>query len=335
VTAKRALAIDFHCHAVCHAADELMASQARSGIETSLRHASADTVAINLRNRDALDAKLTTAEARLADMEKSRVDIQVISPTPRQYFYSAEAELGLALAQLINDDVARLVAAKPDRFAGLGTVPLQEPRLAVRELRRAVGELGLRGIEIGTHVDGRELDDASLEVFYRAAEELDVVLFMHPSGFSEGRRLSRYYLNNVIGNPLESTIALGHLIFGGVLERHPALKLCVAHGGGFLPSYPGRFEHAFASRAECSKQAPRPPGDYLRRVHFDTLVFDPGHLKHLVDTYGAERLLMGSDYPYDMGEADPVAFIESVAGLDDEARRLLLGGNAARLLKLA
>jgi aminocarboxymuconate-semialdehyde decarboxylase len=331
---NRPRTIDFHCHTVCHAADELVRAT-RAEAESALgKHASAETQAIIRQNREVLDDRLTGAEARLADMEKAGVDIQVVSPTPRQFFYSAESELGLRLSQMINEDVASLVSCAPDRFVGLGTVPLQEPRLAVQELRRAVRELGLKGVEIGTHVGDRELDDPFLEPFYREAEELGAVLFMHPSGFSDGRRLSRFYLNNIIGNPLESTIALSHLILGGVLERHDSLKLCVAHGGGFLASYAGRTNHAWHARKDTSAGSPRPPGEYLKRVYFDTLLFDPRQLSHLVEMYGEDRLLMGSDYPYDMGETDPVAFVRAATGLSEQALQKILGGNAAQLLGL-
>jgi aminocarboxymuconate-semialdehyde decarboxylase len=203
--------------------------------------------------------------------------------------------------------------------------------MAITEMRRAVQDCGLRGIEIGTNVGGRDLADPALRPFFAAAEELGVLLFMHPLGFSQGERLSDQYLNNLIGNPLESTIALSHLIFGGVLDAHPGLKLCVAHGGGFLPAYCGRMDHAFSSREDCRQHITREPSSYLRQVSFDSVVFDRAQLDFLINTYGADRICMGSDYPFDMGEPDPVGFLDRLEGTD---RAKVLGLNAAALLNL-
>jgi aminocarboxymuconate-semialdehyde decarboxylase len=199
-------------------------------------------------------------------------------------------------------------------------------------MKRCVDELGLRGIEISSNVAGRELADPIFRPFFAAAEALGVLLFMHPLGFTHGQRLSEHYLNNLVGNPLESTVAVSHLIFGGVLERHPGLKLCVAHGGGYLPTYWGRMDHAWRDRDDCRQAIKQPPSEYLRRLYFDTVVFDRRHLEFLLKIYGAEKLLMGTDYPFDMAEPDPLALH---AALDPASREQILGGNAARLLGLA
>jgi aminocarboxymuconate-semialdehyde decarboxylase len=198
-------------------------------------------------------------------------------------------------------------------------------------MKRCVNDLGMRGIEISSHVAGRELAEPEFRPFFAAAEELDVLLFMHPLGFTHGQRLSEHYFNNLIGNPIESTLAVAHLIFGGVLDRYPGLKLCVAHGGGYLPTYWGRMDHAWRARADCRQHISKPPSEYLRQIYFDTLVFDRRQLEFLLETYGAEHLLMGTDYPFDMAEPDPVGFH---GGLDEIDRAKILGGNAARLLKL-
>ena len=198
-------------------------------------------------------------------------------------------------------------------------------------MRRCVNELGLRGIEINSHVNGRELADPEFRPFFAAAEELGIVVFLHPLGFTHGQRLTEHYLNNIIGNPLESTIALSHLIFGGVLDAHPGLKLCVAHGGGFLSGYWGRMDHAYRAREDCRVNIGREPSSYLRQVWFDTLVFDKDELDCLVRTHPVDKLCLGTDYPFDMSEPDPVGFHDR---LPDDVRGKIMGGNAAALLGL-
>jgi aminocarboxymuconate-semialdehyde decarboxylase len=213
----------------------------------------------------------------------------------------------------------------------MGTVPLQDTDMAVAELKRCVNELGMRGIEIGTNVDGSELADERLRPFFAAAEDLGLLVFMHPLGFSHGQRLAKHYLDNILGNPIESAIALSHLIFSGVLDAHPALKLLVAHGGGYLPGYWGRMDHAFRAREDCRRHIDREPSSYLREVFLDTLVFDAAQLDFLVRTHGADKLCLGSDYPFDMAEPDPVPFHD---GLDEADKAAILGLNAAALLGL-
>jgi len=286
---------------------------------------------VNRQQFRQIGPKLNDIDERIADMDRLGVDVQAISPVPPQMYYSVEPDLGRQAARLVNDGIAAAVARHPERLVGMGTVPLQAPELAVQEMKRCVNELGLRGIEISSHVAGAELADPRFRPFFAAAAEMDVLLFMHPLGFTHGQRLTEHYFNNLIGNPLESAVAVGHLIFGGVLDQCPGLKLCVAHGGGYLPTYWGRMDHAWRARADCRQHISKPPSGYLRQLYFDTLVFDREHLRFLVETYGAEHLLMGTDYPFDMSEPDPVAFH---AGLDASQRQKILGGNAARLLKL-
>jgi len=268
-------------------------------------------------------------------MDVMGIDMQAISPAPVQMYYWTEPDLGLATARAVNDNIADLVARHPDRFVGLGTVPFQAPELAVRELERLVHSLGMRGIEISSNVDGTDFSDPKFRPVFAKCEELGVLLFMHPSGFTEGRRFGDHYFSNVIGIPLESTIAVHHLIFGGVLDAYPGLKIVVAHGGGYLPAYSGRIDHAASARPDCCEHIKEDPTAYLKRLHFDTMVFTHHQLEYLVGQYGADHVLMGTDYPYDMGEIDPIGFVESAAALDDEQRRRIFGGNAARLLGIA
>jgi aminocarboxymuconate-semialdehyde decarboxylase len=309
----------------------LMKPHFRPELEPALGFNSEASKAVNHDQQAQIAPQLTTVVQKLADMDRLGIDMQVLSPAPPQYYYWADAELARTSSRLINERIAETVAAHPDRFAGLGTLPMQAPELAVAELRRCVSELGLKGIEISTNVAGAELSEERFRPVFAAAEELGVVVFLHPMGFTHGERLAAYYLNNVIGNPLESTIAVSHLIFGGVLDDHPALKICVAHGGGYLASYSGRMDHAFRHRADC--QCCRElPSSYLKRMYFDTVVFDADQLRYLVKKFGADRIMLGSDYPFDMGDADPVTFLAGTEGLADDELALILGGNAAALL---
>jgi aminocarboxymuconate-semialdehyde decarboxylase len=324
------LVVDIHAHLNVAAAEDAIRREIPD-LPRGLPFSCAASDAVNAQMFREIGPKLNGIAERLADMDQQGVDVQAISPNPGQYYYFAPAELGRDLARTINDGIAEAVAGAPDRLVGMGTVPLQDTGMAIAEMRRCVSDCGLRGIEIGTNVVGRELADAALRPFLQAAEELGVILFIHPLGFTHGQRLSEHYLNNIIGNPLESTIALSHLIFGGVLDDLPGLKLCVAHGGGYLPGYWGRMDHAFRAREDCRQHIAREPSSYLRQVWLDTLVFDRAQLDSLVQTHGSERLCMGSDYPFDMAEPDPVGFH---AGLDVETTKRILGLNAAELLGL-
>lgn len=326
----RFLTVDIHAHLhVSRAEAELR--QAMPDLPRGLPFSCPASDAVNARMFQAIGSRLNAVAERLEDMDRLGIDVQAISPNPGQYYYFAAPELGLKTARLINDGIAAAVAHEPRRLVGIGTVPLQHPEFAIAEMRRAVRDCGMRGIEIGTNVAGRDLGEADFRPFFAAAEELGVLLFMHPLGFTQGDRLTRHYLNNVIGNPLESTIALSHLIFGGVLEAYPGLRLCVAHGGGYLPAYKGRMDHAFRAREDCREHISREPSSYLSQVWFDSLVFDKAQLAHLVKVFGPEKICMGSDYPFDMAEPDPVGFL---ADLNEEHRAAVLGGNAARLLRL-
>jgi aminocarboxymuconate-semialdehyde decarboxylase len=326
----KSVVVDIHCHLNVAAADELMRPHT-SGQLSIQTFSSPATDAANREQFRQIGRKLNAIDERIAEMDKLGIDIQAISPVPTQYYYFAEPDLGRQAARIVNEGIATAVARHPERLVGMGTVPLQAPELAVLEMKRCIDELGLRGIEISSNVAGRELAEQPFRAFFAAAEELGVLLFLHPLGFTHGQRLSEHYFNNLIGNPLESAIAVGHLIFGGVLEQHPGLKLCVAHGGGYLPTYWGRMDHAWRARPDCRQFTPQPPSEYLRRLYFDTVVFDRKHLRFLLDTYGADHLLMGTDYPFDMAEPDPLALH---AELDSTARDKILGGNAIRLLGL-
>jgi len=325
--------IDIHCHVHCTAAAELAKNAFRPEHDPSYAFSDDATRAVNRAQGDRVAPQLTSVERRLADMDVMGIDIQALSPSPAQTYYWAEPEMGMATARAVNDNIASITAGHPDRFVGMGTVPLQVAEMAVAELERVVKELGFRGVEINTNVAGEDLSSSRLRPFFAKAEALGIVLFIHPIGFTDAKRLVNHYFNNVIGNPLDSTIAVSHLIFGGVLDAHPDLKVVVAHGGGYLPAYAGRMDHAAEARPDCCVHLKEMPSSYLRRLHFDTIVFSTEQLQYLVRQYGADHLLLGTDYPYDMGEVDPIGFIES-AKLDPVAARAVMGGNAGRLLKI-
>ena len=326
----RHLVVDIHCHLSIGAADEII-KEAIPEPPDPFPFSSPASNAVMGKLFVKIGPKLNGVDERLKDMDALGVDVQAISPSPGQYYYFAPPDVGRKVARTINDGMAAAVARHPDRLVGMGTVPLQNTQMAIEEMRRCVKELDLRGIEINSHVNGRELAEDEFRPFFAAAEELGVLLFLHPLGFTHGHRLSEHYLNNIIGNPIESTIALSHLIFGGVLDAHPGLKLCVAHGGGYLPAYWGRMDHAFRAREDCRQHITREPSSYLRQIWLDTLVFDKDELDSLVHTHGPDKLCLGTDYPFDMAEPDPLGFHDR---LDEGTKAKILGLNAAALLGL-
>jgi len=236
-----------------------------------------------------------------------------------------------------NEKLAEISAAYPDRFVPIGAVALQHPDLAASQLEHAVKELGHRGVMLTGSVDGRELADPVNNPFWAKAEELSAVVFIHPRGFVEGesRLQGNGRLGNIIGNPLENTVALSHLIFEGTLDRYPGLKVVGAHGGGYLPSYIGRSDHCHTSDDRgCSGEEQKKPSDYLKQIYFDSLVYRTQNLQQLIDEAGAAQIVLGTDYPYGMQNRNAVAHILSVPGLTDEQREAILGGTLAKLLNL-
>jgi aminocarboxymuconate-semialdehyde decarboxylase len=227
------------------------------------------------------------------------------------------------------------VGKHKDRLVALGGVPMQDGNEAAKELERGMTQLGFKGVEILTNVNGKELSDPAFVPFWKKAEELDALVLIHPTGFTQPQRFGRFYFNNVIGNPLDTTMALHYLIFDGVFERHPKLRVLAVHGGGFLGAYSGRIDHAWGARSDAHGDLPMPPTTYLRRnVYFDTVVFTPHQLEALVKTYGGDRIVLGTDYPFDMLEYDPIGHVASVESLDSATRAAICGGNAKKLLKM-
>jgi aminocarboxymuconate-semialdehyde decarboxylase len=271
---------------------------------------------------------------RLEDMAASKVDVQVLSVCPQTFLYAQPAAVAAAFARIQNEQLAKLVKARPDRFLAIATLPLQAPQRAADELRHAMQHLGLRGAQIGSNVAGKNLDDPELEPVWVTAAELGAFILVHPINVAGADRLSSYYLGNLIGNPLDTTIAAASIVFGGVLERHPTLKICLAHGGGFVPYQAGRFLHGWHIRTEPKSRLPKPPTDSLGRFYFDTIVHSKEVLEFLVGNVGADRVLLGSDYPFDMGTPDGVLQVRalSVPVADQSA---ILGARALALLGVA
>jgi len=330
----RSLRVDIHCHYLNPEVQAKLAPMNPAQYDPSRMYANALTGEVNAKQMKDRGPKLSTIQVRLKDMDRMGIDIQAVSPAPNQLSYWAEPGLGLEISRMVNDRLAEIVATWPDRFVGLGTVPLQNVDMAVAELERCVKKLGLRGVEINPNVNGMDLTDPrlNLEQFFARVQELGVVIFMHPLGFTQGERLMDHYFNNVIGNPLETTVAVSHLIFDGVMERHPKLKIVLPHAGGYLAHYWARMDHAHGARPDCNTVIKKKPTSYLRKFYFDTITFDRDMLRHLIDKWGDDHVLLGTDYPYDMGEVDPVGLVESVARLGRAEKDRIMGGNAARLL---
>lgn len=322
--------IDIHAHLGVPAAESILRPHAAQTPATGFSSAESDAVNRELFAR--IGKKLSSIEERLGEMDAVGIDIQALSPLPGQTIYAVPPDVGREAARITNDGIAAAVARHPDRFVGMGVVPLQAPELAIAELKRCTKELGLRGIEVSSHVNGRELSDPDFRSVFAAAEEMGVLLFLHPLGFTHGERLRDHYLNNLLGNPIDSTIAVAHLIFDGVLEQLPGLKICVAHGGAYAATYWGRLDHGWRARADCRRHISQPPSHYLRRLYFDTLVFDKAQLRFLIETHGADHLCLGTDYPFDMSEPDPIGFHAEVPEPD---REKILGATAAALLGLS
>jgi len=282
-----------------------------------------------------VESNCWSAERRLAECDRDGVDVQVLSTVPVMFSYWARPADALDLSRLLNDHVAGLVARQPSRFVGLGTLPLQDPELALGELERCVRELGLAGIQIGTHVNGRNLDRPELFPVFEQAAWLGAAVFVHPWDMLAPERMDKYWLRWLVGMPTETALAICSMIFGGVLERLPALRVGFAHGGGSFPGTFGRIEHGFRVRPDLvAVDNDVPPSAYLRRMYFDSLVHEARALRSLIERVGPERVFLGSDYPFPLGEQPPGAAIESLEDLAPETRARLLGGTALEFLGL-
>jgi aminocarboxymuconate-semialdehyde decarboxylase len=277
-------------------------------------------------------AEFHDAEAKVAGMDRRGIDISVISVTPVVFFYWLDADAGLAAARLLNDGIARMVAARPERLRGMATLPIQDPDAAIIELERVVREHGFRSVELGCRVRGELLAEPRFRPVLRRAQELGVFVFTHPYvAGSLPPDLGCYYLGNLAGLPLDTALMAAHLMFSGVLDELPDLDIILAHGGGYLPYQIGRLEHGYRVRKEARANASSSPLKLLRRFHFDALTHDADALRFLVAKVGAERVMIGTDAPFDMAEEDPLAMINALQ-LTDRQSEQILGLNALALL---
>ncbi len=270
-------------------------------------------------------------ERRFKDMDAAEVDVHLLSVAPQTWLYGQEAAVGIAGATIQNNEIARLVKEHPERFSGIATLPMQAPDKAAEELRRAMRKLGLHGAMIGSNIGGKNLDDPSFEPLWAAAEELDAFMMIHPGNVAGADRLRSYYLGNLIGNPLDTTIAGACLIFGGVLERHPKLNFIMSHGGGFIPYQGGRWVHGWEVRPEPKVNVKHSPAPYLDRFLYDTILHAKAPLEFLISSVGANRVFLGSDYPYDMGTGECVRQVRAV-NISAADRDIILGAHAAKIL---
>jgi aminocarboxymuconate-semialdehyde decarboxylase len=333
ISRPKSLTLDIHSHVMIPEA----AAIAKPHLDLStipLAHfATPETKALNMQQDADRYTRITGYDERLKDMDEAGIDMQLIMPPPPQCYFTVPIEIAAKAITVLNDGIAAYVAKRPDRFVALGTVPLQDGAAAAAELERCMTQLGFKGVQILTNVAGKELSDPSLEPFWAAAERLGALVVIHPNGFTEGQRLTRFYFNNVVGNPFDTTVALHYLIFDGVLERYPNLKILAVHGGGYLAGYSGRIDHAWGARSDVRGTLPNLPTSYLKKVYVDTIVFTPHQLRALVDLFGADHVLIGTDYPYDMAELDPIAHVMDT-GFDDTTAAKLCGLNAKALLGL-
>ena len=318
VGGRRLKTIDVHAHCVVPEAMALMGSRGTPA-----------------RNQ-ILDSAQLRAD-RLRVMDEQGIDVEALSINP--FWYATDRDLSGKIIALQNEKLSSLCAEQPDRFVAFASVALQHPELAAEQLERAMKALGLRGAAIGGNVNGEEISAARFNPFWAKAEELGALIFIHPQGLSvpelQKRLQGNGFLSNVIGNPLETTIALSHLIFDGTLDRYPGLKICGAHGGGFLPSYPDRSDHGcLAFPTNCAGTIlKKQPTEYLRQLYFDSLVFSPEALRHLVTECGAGQIMIGTDYPFPW-TTTAIDHVMGTLGLSAADQRAILGETAARLLRI-
>jgi aminocarboxymuconate-semialdehyde decarboxylase len=270
---------------------------------------------------------------RTEEMDATGVGVQVLSTVPVMFNYWAKAGDAAEVARFLNDHIAEVVREMPLRFVGLGTVPMQDTNLAVKELERC-RSIGLSGVQIGTNVNQLNLSEPRFFEFFRACERLEMPVFVHPWDMMGEADMPKYWLPWLVGMPAEVSRAICSLIFGGVLERLPRLRICFAHGGGAFPSTIGRVEHGFHVRPDlCAVDNPHSPRKYLGRMYFDSLVHEPPALRYLIDLAGADHVMLGSDYPFPLGEAQPGMLIESMA-LEDDLKKSLFHGSALEWLDI-
>jgi aminocarboxymuconate-semialdehyde decarboxylase len=324
--------IDFHAHLMLPEIYAITGPHSMF-VKSNTDPAMSEEARKGVREREAvLVSRMSDVTERIAHMDAMGVDMQVLSSSLVQLStYWAEPQESLRLERMLNDRMAAVVAANPKRLIGLGGVPLAAPALAVAELTRCMRELGLAGVGISTTAHDMELGDAALRPFWEKAEELGAVVYIHPAG-NTGRRFEKWYLWNSIGQAFEEAMAIASLMYEGVLDVFPGLKICISHGGGYMPYYMGRVVRNYAEKPATRVNMKKSPVEYLRMLYFDSCVYEPEVLEALVKRVGADRVVLGSDYP--VGEPKPVEFVESCT-LTAAEKEKIIRLNAARLLGVA
>ena len=320
--AKRPFTVDFHAHAFVGDDWPLLRNRPEAkDLETFVKTPYFEN--------------LVNVEARIAEMDREGVGVQAVSLYVGQYHYWAERELSADVVRIQNQKLAEMCAKHPKRLVGLGAVSLHIPELAAEQVAESVKLHGFPGFMVTGSVLGEEISAPRFDPFWAKAQELDCVVFIHPRSFAEG--VKRFQgggsLGNTVGNPLETTVALSHMIFDGFLDRFPRLAIVAAHGGGYLPSYIGRSDNCHVVDPHCRQMAKK-PSEYLKQLYFDTLVYSPRVLRHLIDQVGADRIVMATDYPFPVASREPLGDVAAVSGLAESEKEAILGATAARLLKL-
>ena len=328
--------VDIHCHLATPSSRPSVDEYRRPEFEPYDFFMGEDSKDQNKVMYPTIVDQLTKPGARIEHMDRMGVDVQGLATFVSEYNYWAPPVSGAESARIQNDNLAGVVAANPSRFVGMGaTVPLQDVDLAIAEMDRVIDDLGFKGLQIGGTIDGHNLDEPGFRPFWAAVEAKGIPVILHPSGYPEGQRLGSYFLTNCIGNPLETMVAATRMIFSGLFEEHPGIKLVLLHGGGYLPFYSARADHTWEVRPETRVAIPdHPPSHYMKRLYYDTMVFQPLYLRHLIEIVGVDRVMLGTDYPFDMGETDPLGLIGATEGLTDQDRAAISGENAARIFDL-
>jgi len=326
--------IDFHAHIIVPEVNDFIRRHSVDGGVGKQRRVSKSSAAFQKRQERENWSKNTDPKVRLKDMDRMGIDIQVLTPNLHHYCYWAKPEDGLRISGIVNDHIAGIVNDHSDRFVGMGTIPLQDVAKATREMDRCINELDLKGVIVNSNVNQRELGETTFRRFWARAEKLGVTVYIHPAGFTHPERLQKYFLWNSVAQPLEETLAMSSLIYEGVLDAFPRLRICIAHGGGYLPYYTGRADRAYETRPETRKNIDKYPSQYLRSFFYDTVVYNRDMLMFLLKKVGDNRIVLGTDYPAFLGEEDPVGFVNRARGISRETKEKILWRNAAKLLKI-
>lgn len=332
---RKPLAIDVHTHIRVPAVLDFVVKNPIKGKGPGTEDWFAAGSVANMKGRDAEKSqwkRLTDPKTRLKAMDAMGIDIQVISSNLPTTCYWVDGAKGAQVARACNDGIAEFVA-RSDRFVGLASLPLQDMRRTVKELDRAIKDLGLRGAWLPSYVRGKDMGEKRFRPLWAKAQELNVPLFIHPLGFSQPERLKDYFLWNTVGQPLEEALSMSSLIYKGVMDDFPKLKVVVCHGGGYLPYYAGRADAAYKTNPKARGEAAKPPSAYLRRFFYDSIIFNRDMLEFLVKKAGAGQIMMATDYPH--GERDPVGFVKGTRGISRDAKEKIMWKNAARLLRIS